>query len=269
MANNHYDLSSIYTAADKYTVLQLLNALLDKVKDLEITDVDVNKTDVNKFKLVFTFADNTTMETPEITLPYEIQNIEIVNGHLIFTLESGETMDAGNLGGISSLSVNNNQHLIVTYQDGTTNDLGSVIARLPNIEDADNNKRFIEGNLVPDEIAGVEYSYHKWSLSGTHLMLVAAGTIANGTTIPINAYFVRFNSVPSFIYNKIVAITSDGLGVDIKDIILYTTGWGSLETHKVRLNKQYGYLIMSSNETFTVTADKTFRIQFDLLIDSD
>ena len=165
MANNHYDLSSIYTAADKYTVLQLLNALLDKVKDLEIIDVDVNKTAVNKFKLVFTFADNTTMETPEFALEYDIVDVEIVNGHLIFTFDGDNTYDAGNLKGVTNFAINSSQHLIVNYQDGTSQDLGAIF----------------NGNI---NIVGTITSTGNISAPNTNEVI----GIVKGTSLPSNYY---------------------------------------------------------------------------------
>ena len=56
-------------------------------------------------------------------------------------------------------------------------------AYIENIYDEDEHKRFIEGDLTLQTIEGVSFSYGKWSLSGTHLMVVIAGSIANETVI--------------------------------------------------------------------------------------
>lgn len=270
MANNHYDLSSIYTAADKYTVLQLLNALLDKVKDLEIIDLSVSKISPNEIKLVFTFADNTTMETPVITLPYEIQDVNIVNGHLIFTLESGDTYDAGNLGAVSSFSINNAQHLIVTYQDGTIQDLGSVVASLVNIEDTNGNKRFIEGDITVETIEGVTQSYGKWSLSGTHLMIVVAGSTAANTTIGDNTTIADI-SLPRWVMDKIIPGSfAGGQFVAANNQKFYTSSYTFTEKVLPLLKISNNRLrILNNAGSFTLTNPTEFRIEYDLVIDTD
>ena len=55
-----------------------------------------------------------------------------------------------------------------------------------NIVDKDGHKRFIEGTPTNPTIEGVEITYAKWSLSGTHLMLVMAGNVASTTVLDYN-----------------------------------------------------------------------------------
>ena len=52
-----------------------------------------------------------------------------------------------------------------------------------NIVDSNGNPRFVEGDFTLQEHDGISYSYSKWSLSGTHLILVITGTIDNDTTL--------------------------------------------------------------------------------------
>ena len=70
--------------------------------------------------------------------------------------------------------------------------------------DSKGNPRFIEGEGTTDEITGFTPSYCKWSLSGTHLMLVLAGTIANGITISTGS--IATYEIPEFIMNKIYPV---------------------------------------------------------------
>ena len=56
---------------------------------------------------------------------------------------------------------------------------------MANIVDADGHNRFIEGNIATEEIEGVTWAYARWSLSGTHLMCVLAGTIEDETALRI------------------------------------------------------------------------------------
>ena len=52
-----------------------------------------------------------------------------------------------------------------------------------NIVDKDGHKRFIEFDLSPKTITGITPVYAKASLSGSHFMVVYAGTIENATAI--------------------------------------------------------------------------------------
>lgn len=142
---------------------------------------------------------------------------------------------------------------------------------LEGLQDAEGHNRFVEGNLTPNEIAGVTYKYAKWSLSGSHLMIVLAGTIDNGTTIG-NAITLANLNLPEWIFNKIYPA---GEG-SIADIISYNDfnliGISSYD----RVNEQF-YLVKTSNNYYldirksgalTATQDLYFRVQFDLVIDN-
>ena len=65
----------------------------------------------------------------------------------------------------------------------TSGGTGSTINLMENIVDSKGNKRFVEGPLTTTTISGVTYSYSKWSLCGTHLMIVLGGTIAANTSL--------------------------------------------------------------------------------------
>ena len=77
------------------------------------------------------------------------------------------------------------------------------------IVDKDGHARFIEGDidLAATTPEGVTKVYGKWSLSGSHLMIVLAGVIADGTTIG-GAIWAKVN-MPSWIINKIYPIFSN------------------------------------------------------------
>ena len=66
-----------------------------------------------------------------------------------------------------------------------------------NLVDKDGHERFIEGDIPDPEITGLTPIYYKWSLSGTHLMIVMAGTIENGTNLSnyiLNYYIMIYIS---------------------------------------------------------------------------
>lgn len=135
--------------------------------------------------------------------------------------------------------------------------------QLENIVDKDGHKRFIEGDFTPETISGVTYTYHKWSLSGTHLMFVLAGTIADTTALPFSA--LAYITLPSWIFNKIYP--TYGIVIERKSQL-----FGSSDT-----TTQSGTAILFKDTTqirislasITMTATRSFRIAFDLLIDNE
>lgn len=138
---------------------------------------------------------------------------------------------------------------------------------ISNLVDSKGNPRFIEGNLELNEITGVTFSYSKWSLSGSHLMVVLAGSVANGTTIASQTYLANVN-LPSYILDKIFAVT--GNLVDFKNITYYSANPVTTQAANCDLVKDENNARMRlRSNSLTLTANRNFRIQFDLLIDSE
>lgn len=212
-----------------------------------------------------------------------VSNVAInASGHLIVTLSNGTDIDAGLIKQVVGFSINGSQHLIVSYNDGTTTDLGAIFSGnitisgnltvtgsyngnilLSQIKDSDGNQRFIEGDIQIPTISGISVSYPKWSLSGTHLMLVVAGTYDAGTTFAGETAIAGI-SLPSFIKNKIYPMISTV--VDTKEFVILNNDY-SRDTLNTYLYKTSGGLQIScSSKTFAKSG--VFRIVFDLLIDS-
>ena len=155
----------------------------------------------------------------------------------------------------------------------TITDANSVIAEgivsnttMENIVDLDDNKRFIEVNASDEVITeGTTIEYAKASLSGTHLMLVVAGTIDNGVEL-VNLQ-ERF-TLPSWIMNKIFPVWSKY--IESKTITAYATDWSN-QTFNVALEKYSDtqLRILKTGTAVTLTDDRSFRVQFDLLIDAE
>ena len=134
-----------------------------------------------------------------------------------------------------------------------------------NIVDKDGHKRFIEGSLPVAEITGITFTYHKWSLSGSHLMLVLAGEIANGTTLSTGNWVTL--TLPAWINSKIVATFSTVINMQT---IYATADDYSQQSFIIRLQKSGDNDIVLRNASTTAfTAKRMFRIQFDLLIDDE
>lgn len=135
-----------------------------------------------------------------------------------------------------------------------------------NIVDKDGHKRFIEDDITVETIEGLTITYAKWSLSGTHLMIVIAGEAADETSITAPMKLTTINSLPSWIEDKIYPVVSSFL--DSKTVTFRDLNWGTQDC-AVFLTKENGHLVVYLNSTVTFTSDKGFRIQFDLLIDNE
>ncbi len=129
--------------------------------------------------------------------------------------------------------------------------------------DKDGHQRFIEGDITFKEITGLSFTFGKWSLSGSHLLIVIAGNVENGASISAQAFSDIV--VPEWIFNKIIPIVdkrvtpltynmySDGLTLST------ITGWLNKESNKLQ----------TTISAFVADADNSFRLQIDLLIDND
>ena len=150
------------------------------------------------------------------------------------------------------------QEEISNIKNGTTH-------LFENITDSHGNPRFIEGDITMNTIDGVTQTYGKWSLSGTHLMIMIAGNIANGTTF--SGVLVNSIDLPEFIKDKIITYPGTA-SVDIKSINIYSIT-NTAQSIIVRLRKSNDVVSIEEMTSVTLTADRSFRIQFDLLIDDE
>ena len=140
---------------------------------------------------------------------------------------------------------------------------------LDSLVDSKGNPRFIEGEGTTGTIEGVTFSYCKWSLSGTHLMLVVSASILNGATITNDTLLAEYE-IPPFIANKIFTVW--GVNIESKNVPCVATNWSIQQLNVVflKVSGQTKLQIRASGgSTFTATANRAFRAQFDLLIDTE
>ena len=128
--------------------------------------------------------------------------------------------------------------------------------------DADGHIRFIEGDVTLNEIEGLTQTYGKWSLSGSHLLIVIAGKIDNATALSGTICTV---DLPSWIKDKLVPIYGQAV-VRQNDTVFSSDGSTNQSALNV-LGKSGTNIYVGSY--ITATADRYFRYQFDLLIDAD
>ena len=139
-------------------------------------------------------------------------------------------------------------------------------SNLEDIVDSQGNKRFIEGDGTPVSLTGITPTYYKWSLSGTHLMVVYAGKITSGTTIGAGQKMIDF-TLPEWILNKIFPLTPGGT-LDYKSMDMFTDDESRLNKVEKLIKTETGLKIVNQSSG-TINAAYNFRFQFDLLIDAD
>lgn len=148
--------------------------------------------------------------------------------------------------------------------DGT-----ELITLMGNIVDSNGNKRFVEGDLFFGTTQeGVTTNYKKYSLSGTHLMLVLELEIDADTSF--NAFNVTC-TLPDYIKNKIVALdTTSQIVIPTRSYTGMVAGtWQQVSKLSSYLAKSTQGLTMVIAQDGTHTAKTIYRIQYDLLIDSE
>ena len=134
------------------------------------------------------------------------------------------------------------------------------------LTDSKGNPRFIEGDGIPKtNLPGLTISYCKWSLSGTHLMLVCAGTVVNETVFT-TGNIATFN-LPNWILNKIYPVWANSY-IEKKSIALVADNFTEQSTTSVLVKSETSIAIYVSSAV-TLTANRGFRVQFDLLIDNE
>jgi len=137
------------------------------------------------------------------------------------------------------------------------------------IKDSDGRTRFVEGEgTVVTTDTNVDITYTKWSLSGSHLMFVVAGTIAAGGTVS-SGDFVDFAGIPEWVLDKIYNVWG-GYYLEAKSFNAMDEDW-----HETALGTWIGKISYSNLIRIGIVSSETtlktsgFRMQFDLLIDND
>lgn len=133
------------------------------------------------------------------------------------------------------------------------------------IVDKDGHKRFLEDDGTDQTITGFTYTYHKWSLSGSHLLLVVAGNIADASTISSSSNF-GYYELPDWIMSKIYPSFLNN--IEVKTISIWNDDYSSQNVTMV-LEKKTGAMVIRNAGALTTTKARSLRVEFDLLIDND
>ena len=145
------------------------------------------------------------------------------------------------------------------------NQIKEVKKDITTLVDSDGHDRFVEGDINIEEITGVSKDYGKWSLSGTHLMFVLACTLADQTAIAGSTKYAEIE-LPKWIHDKIVPTFSSYVAV-------VPTGYynddSSGQSANILLRKDSNNKVSLISNAITMTKERHFRCQIDLLIDND
>lgn len=180
-------------------------------------------------------------------------DIPTVNNPTITFTQGGETK--------GSITLNQSSDQTIALDAG-----GSSVVKLADIVDKNGNKRFIEGEGTPATITGMTITYNKWSLSGTHLMIVVAGTFYNNLD-GINE--LMSYTFPDWINNKIMAISPNGEIERYKPIYYRYITQAVYQSNAIIKKTDSGVSIFQGSSIDASQEKVVFRIQFDLLIDSE
>lgn len=132
-----------------------------------------------------------------------------------------------------------------------------------NLIDKDGHERFVGGDISLYNDMPFTKLYGKWALSGSHLLIVLTLHMTNGAEFSYDA--ICKIELPQWIKDKLVVIFGSA-SVALNTATFYGTD----------LSAQYvnSYLTKSGDGTIqiylgniTATADRTARIEYDLLID--
>ena len=134
-----------------------------------------------------------------------------------------------------------------------------------NIVDKAGHPRFIEGDITIEATAGFTQSYGKWSLSGTHLMLVVAGSIENATTWEGGKKLYEVE-LPQWLMDKIIPVGSQR--IENRTYPIFSIDASSAQNLPTFLGKVNSKLVLTLSG-LTTDAKRYFRVANDLLIDNE
>lgn len=127
--------------------------------------------------------------------------------------------------------------------------------------DSQGHERFIKGNITTSAIEGVSYTFGKWSLSGSHLLIVLCASLVDETVIPFTQ-LGQFE-LPQWIADNLVPLYTDV--ISSKSETAYAQDGGG-QTMQIYTTKT-GNVIKLISGGLTLNKDRNIRIANDFLIE--
>lgn len=273
-----------------YNQTQQLHYLYKYLKEYEgqIASVNVEKLEeetdnVAYYQFSFTLDNGNVIETNSIafasyTFVNELDNRVISINNTITSLDRRISNNEGDIVNINDKMLTlpdtapSTRKVVTIDTNGAQDnvDYTQLPTLMSNIVDSHGNSRFVEGDITMNTFEGVTQTYGKWSLSGTHLMIVLVFTADANTELPSNRSLARI-PLPQFILDKIKPLDK-GEYVDTKLFNMRgkDNWWQATYNLNILINKASNYVFLSTTSVIpTITNDCTVRIQFDLIIDSE
>lgn len=261
-----------YTLRIYVKFTQMLNEDEDPIDDWYIANNDA--------KYLFTTNNFVT---------FKVANVKNIDGEILSQLKCGDVIIKEDASGEHAyiVSYRGETGIYLTYTDASVVETQSydlvddawvynsedktdiLNPRLESIKDKDGHSRFIEGNLtLRSELEGsMTLKYGKWSLSGSHLLIVLACDVVANYVLS-DGYYLTILDLPQWIVDKIVPIRDET--IDTKGYYAYTNAW-TMVSKTLTLQKRDGRIQirnMTGNTTFPSSAS-SFRVVFDVNIDNE
>lgn len=140
------------------------------------------------------------------------------------------------------------------------------------IVDHNGNFRFVEGNItLNSNITAATLKFGKWSLSGSHLMIVLAFANETENNITIKDYTALSNTfeLPAWVLAKIFPIASNVVSQESGHIVNPNSA-AEVKANKANyLVKRATSLHIATSEKITLESNEAYRVCFDILIDTE
>lgn len=276
---------SIVTAYDEHlTLVEWLQKVENALNNAVLTNLGIaklsDKNNIATYQVTATFADNTTIVSNTFTLP----STDIVTAFKnLTTLVSGfdtrinrNTADIVNL---ESRTKNLEDTKVIvntgTFDPTSNNPAGqksvyNMPIQFENIVDSHGNKCFQEWD-ISDLNTGLDITYSKVTLSGSHLMAVVSGrnNTENAITLP-NRMFSA--TLPTWILEKLYAPNgnnTDSRDVSAHNLKVFSSVWDEATSYLtiVHITPSSNSFTMQTGAVISVPANTYIRLQVDLIVD--
>ena len=138
------------------------------------------------------------------------------------------------------------------------------------ITDKDGHARFIEGDIQEGGLPeGVSKLYGKWTLSGSHLLIVISYSLTNAVELSAFSDFGRLVNLPSWIFDKITPLFANS--IVLQEVVNAFDNTANVQQLNMRMYKNIdsSTITLTNISTLTLSSTKSFRWQIDLLIDNE
>lgn len=261
------------------TLLKWLKKVEKALQGDTLTNIEVVTNSDYSMQLKLTFGDGSFILSPSFTNKGRgiVSITKTATSGLVDTYTVTYTDNTTSTFTVTNAEGLNANNLYNTLTAGTgielTNDGQKVTVtakRLLNeIVDSQGRQRFAEYNGVGNEIQGVTITYCKASLSGTHIMFVVCGTAENGAVFNAGTN-ICYYPLASWIYSKIKPVWASNV-IETKSLALRGDDWSTQSVTSYIYKSSGGTVAINIGgaSAVTMTSKKYFRLQFDLLIDTD